>query len=39
VPGLADELPARGVLAVGQATWVILDQEEYERTRAESAPA
>jgi hypothetical protein len=32
-------LPARGVLAVGQAAWVILDQEEYERTRAETAPA
>ena len=32
-------LPARGVLAVGQAAWVIRDQEEYERTRAETAPA
>jgi hypothetical protein len=32
-------LPARGVLAVGQAAWIILDQEEYERTRAETAPA
>lgn len=28
-------LPARGVLAVGQAAWAILDKEEYERTRAE----
>ncbi len=29
-------LPARGVLAVGQAAWAILDPEEYERTRAET---
>lgn len=29
-------LPARGVLAVGQAAWAILDMEEYERTRAET---
>ena len=28
-------LPARGVLAIGQAVWKILDQAEYERTRAE----
>ncbi len=32
-------LPARGVLAVGQAAWIIRDQEEYERTRAETAAA
>src|SRR5262249_54272187 len=32
-------LPARGVLAVGQGTWVIRDQAEYERTRAETAAA
>jgi hypothetical protein len=32
-------LPARGVLAVGQGAWAILDQQEYERTRAETAPA
>ena len=30
-------LPARGVLAIGQAAWQILDQTEYERTRAETA--
>lgn len=30
-------LPARGVLAVGQAAWAILDREEHERTRAESS--
>lgn len=28
-------LPARGVLAIGQATWEILDREEYERTQRE----
>ena len=28
-------LPARGVLAVGQAAWVILDTDEYTRTRTE----
>lgn len=28
-------LPARGVLAVGQAAWPILDHAEYARTRAE----
>ena len=30
-------LPARGVLAIGQAAWVIRDHEEYQRTRAETA--
>jgi hypothetical protein len=29
-------LPARGVLAVGQAAWKILDSEEYRRTRRET---
>jgi hypothetical protein len=29
-------LPARGVLAIGQAAWAILDEEEYRRTRAET---
>jgi hypothetical protein len=29
-------LPARGVLAVGQAAWRILDFEEYRRTRRET---
>jgi len=29
-------LPARGVLAVGQGAWKILDHEEYARTRAET---
>jgi hypothetical protein len=29
-------LPARGVLAIGQATWRILDTAEYERTRRET---
>jgi hypothetical protein len=29
-------LPARGVLAIGQAMWEILDPEEYARTRAET---
>jgi hypothetical protein len=28
-------LPARGVLAIGQATWKILDPMEHERTRQE----
>ena len=28
-------LPARGVLAIGQAMWQILDTEEYARTRAQ----
>ncbi len=30
-------LPARGVLAIGQAAWEIRDQAEYERTRSETA--
>lgn len=30
-------LPARGVLAIGQAVWEVLDQAEYERTRSETA--
>jgi hypothetical protein len=30
-------LPARGVLAVGQAVWEILDRTEYERVRSETA--
>lgn len=30
-------LPARGVLAIGQAVWEILDPNEYERTRSETA--
>jgi len=29
-------LPARGVLAIGQAMWRISDQAEYERTRSEA---
>ena len=29
-------LPARGILAVGQAAWKILDPDEYRRTRAET---
>jgi hypothetical protein len=29
-------LPARGILAVGQAAWEILDPAEYQRTRAET---
>jgi len=29
-------LPARGVLATGQAMWQILDQAEYERTRSQA---
>lgn len=32
-------LPARGVLAIGQAAWPILDHEEYARTRRETEPA
>jgi hypothetical protein len=32
-------LPARGVLAVGQAAWAIRDPDEYARLRAESATA
>jgi hypothetical protein len=31
-------LPSRGVLAIGQASWRILDAAEYERTRLETAP-
>jgi len=30
-------LPARGVMAIGQAMWRITDREEYERMRAETA--
>ncbi|MFG2192601.1 hypothetical protein [Streptomyces sp. NPDC048639] len=30
-------LPARGVLAIGQAAWEIRDRAAYERTRAETA--
>lgn len=30
-------LPARGVLAIGQAVWEIRDREEYERLRSETA--
>lgn len=29
-------LPARGVLAIGQAAWPILDHDEYARTREET---
>jgi hypothetical protein len=29
-------LPARGILAVGQAAWQIVDPAEYQRTRAET---
>jgi hypothetical protein len=32
-------LPARGVLAVGQAAWEILDNDEYTRTRIETQTA
>ena len=32
-------LPARGVLAVGQAAWQILDPAEYQRTRLETDDA
>jgi hypothetical protein len=32
-------LPARGVLATGQAAWQILDPAEYERTRSQTAAA
>jgi hypothetical protein len=31
-------LPARGVLAIGQAAWPILDRDEYLRTREKSLP-
>jgi hypothetical protein len=30
-------LPARGVLAIGQGVWQILDHDEYLRTRSETA--
>ena len=30
-------VPARGVLATGQAVWQILDPAEYERTRSQAA--
>jgi hypothetical protein len=30
-------LPARGIFAIGQAYWEILDEEEYHRTRRELA--
>jgi hypothetical protein len=37
VPRIGDvTLPGRGVLAIGQAAWEILDMAEYERTRAET---
>jgi hypothetical protein len=29
-------LPARGVLAIGKGAWVIVDNDEYARTRAET---
>ncbi|HLQ53661.1 MAG TPA: hypothetical protein VK162_05230 [Streptosporangiaceae bacterium] len=32
-------LPARGVLATGQAVWEIADPAEYERARSQTAPA
>ena len=32
-------LPARGVLAIGQAAWPILDHDEYARTRRETLPS
>ena len=32
-------LPARGVLATGQAMWEILDPAQYERTRSQTAAA
>ena len=39
-PKIGDvSLPARGVLAIGQAAWEILDPVEYERTRSETARA
>jgi hypothetical protein len=31
-------LPARGVLAIGQGVWQILDHDEYLRTRSQTAP-
>jgi hypothetical protein len=36
-PGIGGfPMPARGVLAIGQAAWPILDTDEYLRTRAET---
>ena len=32
-------LPARGILAIGQAAWKVLDHSEYERTRRETEDA
>jgi hypothetical protein len=32
-------LPARGVLAIGQGAWEILDNDEYTRTRAQTLSA
>jgi hypothetical protein len=32
-------LPARGMLAIGQAAWEILDNDEYTRTRIETHAA
>jgi hypothetical protein len=32
-------MPARGVLAIGQAAWPILDADEYARTRTETLTA
>jgi hypothetical protein len=32
-------LPSRGVLAIGQAAWRIVDRAEYERMRVETTPA
>jgi hypothetical protein len=38
VPRIGDvTLPGRGVLAIGQAAWAILDPAEYARTRAATA--
>ena len=35
-PAIGDvALPARGIFAIGQAHWDILDEEEYHRTRTE----
>lgn len=32
-------LPARGVLAIGQAIWTILDPAEYEHMRSQTSAA
>jgi hypothetical protein len=32
-------LPSRGVLAIGQAAWRIVDRAEYELMRVETTPA